>query len=136
MLEVSLARQLAPLDVTPSQWRLLSAVFHDEASSVKRLAEHLGLDAGAVTRLTDRLAAKGLAERIPDARDARSMHIALTPQGQALVPQLASIASVHDAHWFGVLGPKGERRFRKLLRKLMNPNGAIPKKSWVKQSRK
>ena len=103
---------------------------------MRRLGDHLGLDAGAVTRLTDRLAAKGLLMRLPDERDARSMRIALTPQGQALVPKLAEIAASHDVHWFGMSSQKDERRFRKLLRKLMEPNGAAPKKSWVKQSRK
>ena len=97
-LIVRLARELrsaldqgfAPLGLTSQQAGLLVHVFTGQ-SSPRGLAELLGTDTAGVTRLVDRLAAKGLVERSPDPGDRRAIVVGLTRQGTALVPQLPPV---------------------------------------------
>jgi DNA-binding MarR family transcriptional regulator len=87
-----LDRRLAPLGVTTQQ----AALLHNAASggaSPGRLMEAVGTDTAGMTKLLDRLAAKGLIERRPNPSDRRSVVIEPTERGLALVPALAPVFS-------------------------------------------
>ena len=53
-------------------------------ASVTDLARAADLNPGAMTRLLDKLAAKGLIERVADPGDRRALHIHLTEAGTAI----------------------------------------------------
>jgi DNA-binding MarR family transcriptional regulator len=53
-------------------------------ASVTDLARAADLNPGAMTRLLDKLAAKGLIERVADPGDRRALHIHLTQAGTAI----------------------------------------------------
>ena len=87
--------RMAEHGLTDAQWRPLWALKSGRASSANELARVLGTDAGAVTRMVDRLAAKSMVERVRSAADRRVVHLRLTEQGEAAVarvpPVLASV---------------------------------------------
>ena len=89
-LATALERQLAPFGVTAQQAALLLHVSRGHASP-RQLSRALGTDTAGTTKLTDRLEAKDLIERHRNPEDRRSVLIALTERGQALVPQLGPV---------------------------------------------
>jgi DNA-binding MarR family transcriptional regulator len=89
-LATALDRQLAPLGVTAQQAALLLHASRQQYSP-SQLMSLLGTDTAGMTKLADRLEAKHLIERHPNPQDRRSVLIALTPDGQALVPRLAPV---------------------------------------------
>ena len=87
-----LDRRLAPLGVTTQQ----AALLHNAASggaSPSQLMEAVGTDTAGMTKLLDRLAAKGLVQRRPNPSDRRSVVIEPTERGLALVPELSPVFS-------------------------------------------
>ena len=89
--------ELAPFGVTASQWPILSLCDSGEAGTPSELARALAVDAAVVTRLLDRLEAKGLVCREPHPDDRRSTCVELTEQARALVPKLRPIISKNNA---------------------------------------
>ncbi len=49
---------------------------------MKELAEKMGITTGALTVMVDRLVRAGLVARQPNQEDRRSIHVALTPEGE------------------------------------------------------
>jgi DNA-binding MarR family transcriptional regulator len=89
-LRTAIESGLAPLGVTAQQGALLLQSARGETSP-NRLAALLGTDTAGMTRLLDRLEAKGLIRRGKNPGDRRSIVVELTEQGGALVPRLAPV---------------------------------------------
>lgn len=117
----SFERQLAGHGVTVAQWNVLVTVYHDQAPTTTEVARLVGIDAGAVSRLVDRLAVKGLMFRCPDPVSRRSLRLSLTDAGRALVPALIQVADDNDAAYFGLLPPGERDALIGLLRRLLPP---------------
>jgi DNA-binding MarR family transcriptional regulator len=90
-LATALDRQLAPFGLTAQQAALLLHVSRQPAASPSQLMTALGTDTAGMTRLADRLEGKHLIKRHPNPQDRRSVLIALTEHGQALVPRLGPV---------------------------------------------
>ncbi|MFF8727129.1 MarR family winged helix-turn-helix transcriptional regulator [Streptomyces sp. NPDC015171] len=110
--------ELGRYDVTVSQWGVMAGVFHGH-DTTKAVAAHMDIDPGAVSRLVDRLTAKGLVRREPDPASRRTVRLVLTERGQALVPVLAELADRNDAHYFGSLDPGQRHRLEEWIRRLV-----------------
>lgn len=70
------------LDLTGMQWGPLWLIRNAGADNVAACAREAGMDAGAMTRMLDRLEAKGLIERERSTQDRRVVHVRLTPRGE------------------------------------------------------
>lgn len=116
-------RELAGHDVTVAQWTVLVTVHRGDASTTREAARHINIDAGAVSRLVDRLVAKGLMAREPDPASRRSLRLVLTPAGRDLVPRLVEIADRNDTHFFGALDPAQRDRLQSWIRELVDADG-------------
>jgi len=89
-------RQLAPLGLTMQQAELVIATFlHGEKGS-RHLTSLVLTDEAGVSRLVDRLEAKGLVRRRPSPRDRRSRALELTPAGRAVVARMRRRRAVVD----------------------------------------
>lgn len=94
--------RLEPHDLTHAQWQPLFKLRKAQTMAVAELARELQMDAGAMTRLLDRLEKKGLCKRIRSTEDRRVVMVELTPDGEtaaALVPGVLS--EVLNAHLAG-----------------------------------
>ncbi|HEV8559715.1 MAG TPA: MarR family transcriptional regulator [Actinophytocola sp.] len=87
-LTTAVERELAPLGVTAQQAALILYAA-PAASRPNELAAEVGTDTAGMTRLLDRLESKGLLTRGPHPKDRRAVVVELTPDGHALVPQIA-----------------------------------------------
>jgi DNA-binding MarR family transcriptional regulator len=112
-------RELAAHDVTVSQWAVLITLYRGDAATTREVARYMGIDAGAVSRLVDRLAAKGLMSREPDPASRRTLRLTLTDAGRDLAPRLAEIADRNDAHFFAALEPEQRRQLESWIRRLV-----------------
>jgi DNA-binding MarR family transcriptional regulator len=132
-LDSDLEGRFAPYGVTASQFRLLAALARHDARTIRGLAASMRLDGGAVTRLADRLEAKGLVLREPDPTDGRSVRLSLSAAGRDLVPQLDTEASAHERDWFGSLGFAELRQYKASLAKLLQRTGTGPDEVWLRR---
>ncbi len=83
--------RMAALDLTDAQWKPLWLIKLGRADTAFELAREMSMDAGAMTRMLDRLAAKGLLERARSESDRRVVHLRLTPGGEAAVERVPHV---------------------------------------------
>jgi len=84
-------RRLEPDGLTHTQWGPLFMLRSSRASTVAELARELQTDPGAMTRLLDRLEAKGLCRRERSTDDRRVVRIALTAEGDAAASRVPAV---------------------------------------------
>lgn len=88
--------------LTSAQWGPLMRLKMVEDSTVAELARWLNVDAGAMTRLLDRLEKKGLCKRVRSTEDRRVVRVELTPAGRAAIAEVPAVLSeVLNAHLAG-----------------------------------
>lgn len=84
----ALERELAPLDITAAQYVILVTLASGLTDSVTGLCKGVSYDPGAMTRMIDRLDAKGLVRRVRCPFDRRKVNLELTDEGKAVYPKL------------------------------------------------
>jgi DNA-binding MarR family transcriptional regulator len=87
----ALEHELAPLELTASQFIVVIGAMRGRARTVNEFCQFAGIDAGPMSRLLDRLEAKGIVRRTRDSADRRQVHVELTAKGTALYPQIMEI---------------------------------------------
>lgn len=117
-LRTAVDRELAPHGLTAQQAAVLAMARHEREVAPARLAGKVGTDAAGISRLLDRLEAKHLVERGSRPDDRRSVVVRLTPEGEAMVPQVAAaFGSAQHRLLAGI--PEAElKRFRATLGRL------------------
>ncbi|MEO8375227.1 MAG: MarR family transcriptional regulator [Sphingomonas bacterium] len=118
-----LSLKLAAREVTAAEWVLLRMIYAHDVGAPKRLARDLGMTKGAISKLVDRLAGKGLASKAPMTSDRRHQDVWLTPAGRALVPELAMLADANDEEYFGHLSIAERGALKAMLRDIVEPRG-------------
>ena len=108
---------LESLDVTYPQYLVLLLLWEHDALTVKQLGEKLLLDSGTLTPLLKRMEQRQLLSRRRDARDERSVVVALAPAGHTL-QQHAALIPVQLAERMQ-LGPVELDGLRTQLRQLI-----------------
>ncbi len=138
MVAHEVERQLEASDLTNAQWVPLLKLFMGRASTVAELARECQLDAGAMTRLLDRLEAKALCRRVRSLADRRVVNIELTAEGTLAAAGIPEVLSrVQNAHLAGFTFEEFET-LKGLLRRILangqaqsatriNSGGAIEK---------
>jgi DNA-binding MarR family transcriptional regulator len=121
--KVLLEQHLAPYGVTAQQWGVLVYCCERGEATPNDVAASLDIDSAGVTRLLDRLEAKGLIRRHTSTIDRRSIVIEPTAAGQALAPQLPSLRRVvHE----GMLSQFSDADLRHLVALLRRMEAACP----------
>ncbi|MFT3666218.1 MarR family winged helix-turn-helix transcriptional regulator [Piscinibacter sp.] len=100
-------------DLTDAQWKPLWLLKSGRAATAIELAREACTDAGAVTRMVDRLEDKGLIERVRSETDRRVVHLRLTPAGEAAAAHIPHVlAAVNN----DLLRGFSEREWKQLCR--------------------
>ena len=87
----ALDRELAPHNVTSAQYVILS-MLASGADSASQICRGISYDAGAMTRMIDRLEQRGLLKRVRVADDRRTVKLQLTDEGKTLYPKMRASA--------------------------------------------
>ena len=94
--------RMVRLDLTDRQWTPLILLAHCTCSTAAEMARALDVDSGAMTRLLDRLEAKGFLRRVRSCEDRRVVRLELTEQGARIAQMLPTVLSeVANAHLLG-----------------------------------
>ncbi len=118
-------RRLVCHGLTNAQWGPLMRLRAAGPCSVAELARWLSVDAGAMTRLLDRLEKKGLCRRVRSSADRRVVQIELSPEGEAAIAGVpAVLAEVMNAHLAGCSASEWQT-LKKLLKRIVATGDAL-----------
>ena len=108
----------AGLDVTSEQWMILLLLWQQDGRSPYQIADIIGKDRAAVTRLIDGLERRNLVVRISDKSDGRQKTINLTAQGRAMEAKLIPLGISNIQKGMQGLGDEEIKICKNVLRKL------------------
>ncbi|MDO6745900.1 MarR family winged helix-turn-helix transcriptional regulator [Gilvimarinus sp. 1_MG-2023] len=121
---------LAEQSITWPQWLSLNVLAHGEADTPAQIADSIGIDRSAVTRLLDRLAEKELLTRVHDDGDRRCVRIALTALGESKMQQIDQLAMQHQQRFLAQLPATEVRVFKTHIQKLLREGGIESSRQW------
>jgi DNA-binding MarR family transcriptional regulator len=112
--------EIAPLEVTAAQYIILSGLLQRDTDSTSRLCKEMSYDPGAMTRMVDRLEAKGLVvrKRCPD--DRRLVNIELTEAGRAAVPKMRACSVAVLNRLLRGFSPEEVQQFEGFLNRMVS----------------
>lgn len=114
---------LAPLEISAAQYVIISVLTKSKCGvdSATQLCKDLSYDAGAMTRMIDRLEAKGLVSRRRCPEDRRLVKLELTEAGHAALPKLRECSVRVLNHFLRGFTPTEARQLESfLIRMLQN----------------
>jgi len=92
MLNTAIDEELARYDLTHQQFAILMMLTQHNCSTAADLARETCGDTGAITRMLDRLEAKGIVRRVRSTQDRRVVDIELTDAGKLFAKKMPIIA--------------------------------------------
>ena len=114
-----------PGSPTYPQWIPLHKLHMGVATTVAELARECQLDTGAMTRLLDRLEAKGLCRRVRSQSDRRVVNIELTDEGRVAAQEVPHfLARVQNEYLAGFTREEWEE-LKSYLRRILDNAQAI-----------
>jgi len=122
-VSLSFRDRLAKHDVTVAEWVALRSLYDCAPSTIGRLSDEMGIDAGATSRLVQRLTEKKLAARVASDTDRRAVSVDLTQKGRSIVPKLAGEADVNDECFFSVIPLQDRKHLLRIMKELVLKHG-------------
>lgn len=116
------ARALQEKQTSIAEWVLLRELHERGRTTPGELADRFGLTRGAVSKIVDKLDAKGWIQTEAKEGDSRFRLLSLTRTGRRSLPILAEIADENDARYFDCLSAKEKITLRALLAKVADHN--------------
>jgi DNA-binding MarR family transcriptional regulator len=123
-LDLARRRAFAAHELEPWEFDVLSALRRSGppyALSPGRLLRETMVTSGTMTNRVDRLAAKGLVERLPDPADRRGVRVQLTDAGRGRVDAALEQLLEQERLLLAGLPADDQRRLGSLLRHAMSP---------------
>lgn len=118
-MRLELERRLAPFGITAQQWTVVMFCHNSSNATPSELAEALGVDGSAVTRLLDRLEKKGLVRRVTNPNDRRSIRVELLEEGRRLAMTLPPFEQEVVDHFMRGLSGAELAKLKLILRGMM-----------------
>lgn len=91
VLTLAVDREMADYEISHEQWAILIMIAQGHGDTAAELSRETLCDTGSMTRMIDRLEAKGLVSRTRSADDRRVVHLALSDAGRALSDRLPPV---------------------------------------------
>jgi|SRR5437667_8178320 len=121
VMMVAMEKELEPLDIMPAQFVILTRLAEGDADTVSVLCKDVSYDPGAMTRMIDRLEAKGFIRRLRSSEDRRAVKLELTAEGRKVYPELkARAVAVQNALLRGFTKTEAQQLEAFLRRMLAN----------------
>ena len=117
------AERLAPLDLHPRHFGMLSQLAVNEGQSQQALSRALRIHRSALVALVDDLEHRGLAERRRDPVDRRAYALYLTPPGRELLAELERAADDDEAELLTALDTSERAQLISLLQRVAQSQG-------------
>ncbi|MEX1031961.1 MAG: MarR family transcriptional regulator [Cellvibrionaceae bacterium] len=130
LMQEEFNKRLQEEGVTWPQWMVLNVLYQALAHTPAGVADNIGVDRSAVTRLLDRLERKGLIAREHGKLDRRSVNVQLTGEGQQAIGRLNELARDHQAHFMSSLHNTEHRSLKGNLQKMLRLGGVDSLHLW------
>lgn len=118
-------QRLESIGLTNAQWVPMLKLHLARAATVAELARGCQVDAGAMTRMLDRLEAKGLVRRVRSSDDRRVVNVELTAEGASAARVIPGVlCEVQNAHLAGFTSAEWDALKASLRRMLENGEAA------------
>lgn len=105
-------RSLAPLEIRPAQYSVLTVIGANPGLSQSDLADALAIERARLVHVLDKLEKRGFTERQASPHDRRSHALHLTAEGQKVLKQAKTLAARHEANLVKTLG---EENYKAML---------------------
>jgi DNA-binding MarR family transcriptional regulator len=117
-------REMAEYDISYDQWGIVLTIAKGRGETAAELSREMCCDTGSMTRMIDRLEAKGMVKRTRSEDDRRIVRLALTESGQALADRLPEVmVRVLNRHLAG-FSPEEVDLLKNLLKRILANAGA------------
>lgn len=117
------SRALQAEQTSVAEWVLLRELYERDRAAPAELAAMAGLTRGAVSKIVDKLEAKGWVQTEGKEGDNRFRVLSLTRAGSRSLPVLAKIADQNEEIFFECLSTREKKILRDLLVKIAEHNG-------------
>lgn len=111
--------------LTDAQWKPLWMLKIGRATTAIELAREMDIDAGAVTRMVDRLETKGLVERVRSAADRRVVHLRLSAAGDAVAKKVPFVLASVNNDFLRGFSESEWKQLRRLLGRMADNGTAL-----------
>jgi DNA-binding MarR family transcriptional regulator len=106
-------QRLAPLDLRPAQYSILSVTRENPGLSQMALSQVLGIGRSALVPLLDVLEARRLLKRAASDRRSHALH--LTAEGTALLERADLLVMEQEKRLIEMVGPRGHQQLLSIL---------------------
>lgn len=117
--ELARDRRLAPLELSAAQFSILASLEGEERKSASDLCRGISYDAGAMTRMLDRLEGKGLIRRNRSPEDRRLVHLELTEEGRTAYARTRELALANANRFLSGFTKAEARQLESLLTRML-----------------
>jgi DNA-binding MarR family transcriptional regulator len=125
--ELAADKRLAPLEMSAAQYIVIANLAGPEGlKSAADLCKGISYDAGAMTRMLDRLEAKGLIQRTRSAHDRRLQNLELTEEGRAAYPRMREVSMQVANRFLRGFTRNEARQLEVLLNRMLENAHAAP----------
>ena len=124
-----LVETLIKEDVSWAEWAVLTTLYQGDLNSPAALADHIGIDRAAVTRVVERLVRRQFLER-EKAEDRRRTILNLTEKARKKVPELAKAVAQSERELFSEVSNKDMEVFKKIIALVLKGRGIQPSAEW------
>jgi DNA-binding MarR family transcriptional regulator len=112
--------ELAPLELSAAQFIVIATLaLADGATSASDLCRGISYDAGAMTRMIDRLESKGLIRRNRRPDDRRVVYIELTEEGARAFPRMKTLSMAVVNRFLGGFSQAEARQLEGFLTRML-----------------
>ncbi|GIX23588.1 MAG: MarR family transcriptional regulator [Caldimonas sp.] len=112
-------RRLAQHGWTHAQWVPLIRIRTCQTPTLAELARSMDVDPGAMTRMIDRLEAKGLCRRVRSTEDRRVVHLQLTAEGERLADAVRPVLVEVMNRLLAGFSPQEFETLKRLLNRML-----------------
>jgi DNA-binding MarR family transcriptional regulator len=118
-------RRVGPLEISSAQFIVIAMLaVASGPMSASDLCKGISYDAGAMTRMLDRLETKGLIRRNRSAQDRRLTYLELTDEGLAVYPRMREISMQVANHFLRGFSKTEARQLEGLLGRMFENSQA------------
>jgi DNA-binding MarR family transcriptional regulator len=117
--------RMAEHGLTDAQWKPLWMLQMGRASTAMELAREMSVDAGAITRMLDRLETKGLIERVRSESDRRVVKLRLTVEGEGVVEHVPHVLASVNNDFLRGFSDKEFQQLQQLLDRMIVNGSAL-----------
>lgn len=112
--------QAAEAGLPVAEWRVLACLWDSDGNTITEIARLAQMEQSRLTKVVDRMDARGLIRRVRSAEDRRLVHVWLTATGRDLAEAMVERAKRHEAEFIAASLTEAEgKRLKALLSKVI-----------------